>query len=250
MSFADHLNDTGIGKSVEVFSTSAGFTHEGIPLDAAFNPAFTITSKGTMLAFCEGRLGSTHDNAPKTVLMNRSNDMGCTWEGMRALTLPGCHFGPRPYIVNKDGVEKVCVLVACSRYHLREDYPDESKWQELFGIDASQLHPQAVSIAIRLVSEDDGETWKTDAMLGDRDPFLPPDMGEQWAGFGDFTGTVETIESGPHVGRMVVAISVRRRRNDCHVLPRRTWPEWQLPARLHDGLVARGMIAAQQYFSG
>lgn len=209
MQFADQLNPHGLGEAVEVFSTSAGFEYHGQPLAAAFNPAFTLTSRGTMMAFAEGRLGSSHDDAPKTVIINRSNDFGHTWEGMRALTVPGCHFGPRPYVFEKNGCERACVLVVFSRYHLKQKYPDESRWGDLLGIDFAGLHPRAVSIVVRLISDDDGETWHPEALVGDRDPFAMPETGRPWVGFGDFTGTVETIPSGPHAGRRFVAISAR-----------------------------------------
>ena len=207
--FTDHLNAEGLGNAVEIFSTRDGFRHGGLSLAAAFNPAVTLTERGTLLAFAEGRLGSSHDDAPKTVLMNRSDDMGRTWQGMRALTAPGCHFGPRPYTININGGEQVCVLVCYSRYHLRQLCPDESQWVDVFGIDASGLHPQAVTIVVRLISDDDGATWRTDALTGDSDPFRVPEPGNRWVGFGDFTGTVETIPAGPYAGRRIVGISAK-----------------------------------------
>ncbi len=207
--FTDHLNAEGLGNAVEIFSTRDGFRHGGLSLAAAFNPAVTLTERGTLLAFAEGRLGSSHDDAPKTVLMNRSDDMGRTWQGMRALTAPGCHFGPRPYTININGGEQVCVLVCYSRYHLRQLCPDESQWHDVFGIDASGLHPQAVTIVVRLISDDDGATWRTDVLTGDRDPFPVPEPDKCWVGFGDFTGTVETIPAGPHAGRRIVGISAK-----------------------------------------
>ncbi len=205
--FADHLNEDGLGDAVEVFSTDAGFRHRGLPLAAGFNPAFTLTARGTLLAFAEGRLNSSSDDAPKTVLVNRSHDMGRTWEGMRALTEPGCHFGPRPYTMNVEGRERTCVLVCYSRHQLRQHCPDESRWRKVFGIEATGLHPCAVTVVARLFSDDDGNTWTTETLTGDRDPFPVPDPGGLWIGFGDFTGTVETVHAGPHAGRRILGIS-------------------------------------------
>jgi|GEM_PF-2355935 len=207
MHFTAQLNSDGLGEAVEVFPILAGFECQGIPLAAAFNPAFTITSRGTMLAFAEGRLGSSHDDAPKTVLVNRSDNWGRTWEGMRALTMPGCHFGPRPYIIEKDGRERICVLVTFSCSHLKQQYSEETQWREVLGIGSEGPCPNAVSVVVRLISDDDGKTWQLDPLIGDRTPFSVPVTGELWIGFGDFTGTVETIPAGPYAGRRIVAVS-------------------------------------------
>ena len=43
-------------------------------------PALVMTKKGTLLAFCEGRIGSASDWADMDLLMRRSTDEGQTWE--------------------------------------------------------------------------------------------------------------------------------------------------------------------------
>jgi len=43
-------------------------------------PALVITKKGTLLAFCEGRIGTASDWADMDLLMRRSVDKGKTWE--------------------------------------------------------------------------------------------------------------------------------------------------------------------------
>jgi sialidase-1 len=43
-------------------------------------PALVITKQGTLLAFCEGRIGSASDWADMDLLMRRSTDGGKTWE--------------------------------------------------------------------------------------------------------------------------------------------------------------------------
>lgn len=43
-------------------------------------PALVITKKGTLLAFCEGRVNSASDWADIDLLMRRSTDRGATWE--------------------------------------------------------------------------------------------------------------------------------------------------------------------------
>lgn len=206
MSFTDHLNPNGLGESVDVFSTSPAFTHHDLPLLAAFNPAFVITSSGTMLAFAEGRLGCSHDAALKTVLINRSRDLGRTWEGMEALTVPGCHFGPRPYAFVTDGRERIGVLVVHTPYGLNQQRSDVSQWLDQLEIDPADMRPNAACVVIRLISDDDGETWHQEALTAERDPFADFQKKGFWVGVNDFTGTVQTIPSGPHAGRQIVAM--------------------------------------------
>lgn len=43
-------------------------------------PALVMTKKGTLLAFCEGRIGTASDWADMDLLMRRSKDGGRTWE--------------------------------------------------------------------------------------------------------------------------------------------------------------------------
>ena len=43
-------------------------------------PALVMTKKGTLLAFCEGRIGTSSDWADMDLLMRRSTDKGKSWE--------------------------------------------------------------------------------------------------------------------------------------------------------------------------
>lgn len=63
---------TGIDSTV-VFSPSSTYASMRIP-------ALVITKKGTLLAFCEGRVGTASDWADMDLLMRRSKDGGKTWE--------------------------------------------------------------------------------------------------------------------------------------------------------------------------
>ncbi|NII26297.1 exo-alpha-sialidase [Pseudoflavitalea sp. X16] len=45
-------------------------------------PALVLTKQGTLLAFCEGRVGTASDWAEMDMLMRRSTDGGKTWEPM------------------------------------------------------------------------------------------------------------------------------------------------------------------------
>ena len=206
MSFADHLNPSGLGDAVEVFPLAAGFTHHDMPLVCAFNPACIITSRGTLLAFAEGRLGISEDHGLKTVLVNRSDDMGRTWEGMRALIAPGCSFGPRPYLYEKDGRERIGVLVTHTPYGPDQEEADIPRWLEGLEVDPADVRPDVACLVVRLTSDDDGQTWRQEVLTGDRDPFVGFEEQGYWTSCCDLTGTIETIPCGPHAGRLFVAM--------------------------------------------
>jgi len=67
-------------------------------------PALVLTQKGTLLAFCEGRIGSASDTTDMDMLMRRSTDGGKTWEPARVIASrqTGATSNPTP-IVDKDG---------------------------------------------------------------------------------------------------------------------------------------------------
>ncbi len=67
-----------MGEAIEVFSTSSDLRVREMPLISAFNPACMITEKGTLLAFAEGRFGSSNDNSDKSVQIYERYIKKCT----------------------------------------------------------------------------------------------------------------------------------------------------------------------------
>lgn len=59
--------------SVQVFAPGGAYASMRIP-------ALVLSKKGTLLAFCEGRIGTASDWADMDLLMRRSRDGGKTWE--------------------------------------------------------------------------------------------------------------------------------------------------------------------------
>ena len=52
-------------------------------------PSLVVAGDGTILAFCEGRVGGFHDHQALYVLLKRSTDNGVTWEPMQTLVGDG-----------------------------------------------------------------------------------------------------------------------------------------------------------------
>ncbi|AXY72623.1 exo-alpha-sialidase [Paraflavitalea soli] len=67
-------------------------------------PALVLTQKGTLLAFCEGRIGSASDTTDMDLLLRRSTDGGKSWEPtvVIAARQTGATSNPTP-IVDRDG---------------------------------------------------------------------------------------------------------------------------------------------------
>jgi sialidase-1 len=68
-------------------------------------PALVITKKGTLLAFCEGRIGTASDWADMDMIMKRSTDGGKTWQPnvIIAPKVSGQPTSNATPIVDKDG---------------------------------------------------------------------------------------------------------------------------------------------------
>lgn len=94
-------------------------------------PALVVTPKGTLLAFCEGRIGTASDWADMNLIMRRSTDGGQTWEAIKILdTQKGGPAGNPTPIVDEKGI-----------VHL--------------------LYQKDYAEAFYTYSDDDGISWKT-----------------------------------------------------------------------------------------
>src|SRR5574337_866567 len=75
---AHKLSATAIVDSSIVFEPDALYTSTRIP-------ALVMTPKGTLLAFCEGRIGTASDWADMNLLLRRSTDGGKTWQPIQII---------------------------------------------------------------------------------------------------------------------------------------------------------------------
>ncbi len=88
-------------------------------------PALLVTSKGTLLAFCEARSGSASDSAPADVVLRRSLNNGKSWTPAQVVAhFPGFTVGnPTPVEDRKTGV--VWLLVTANPAGVTEKEIDE-----------------------------------------------------------------------------------------------------------------------------
>lgn len=94
-------------------------------------PALVITPKGTLIAFCEGRIGTASDWADMNLLMRRSTDGGRSWGNIKIIDSNiGAPVGNPTPIVDERGIVHLIY---------QRDYAE----------------------AFYTSSDDDGVTWKT-----------------------------------------------------------------------------------------
>jgi sialidase-1 len=144
-------------------------------------PALVKTVKGTLLAFCEGRVNSQSDHGDIDIVLRRSEDGGKTWGENVVVRDRGNHQvgNPCPLVDKKTGR---IFLLCC------ESSSSESQVLKGTGVrEVSIFH-----------SDDDGLTWSQPQIITDmvkRDNW-------HWYATGPCSGI--QIESGRHAGRLVV----------------------------------------------
>lgn len=94
-------------------------------------PALVVTPKGTLLAFCEGRIGSASDWADMNLLVRRSTDGGKTWERSQIIdTKKGAPVGnPTPIVDEKGNVHLLYQKDYAEAYYTWSD-DDGRSWKK------------------------------------------------------------------------------------------------------------------------
>jgi sialidase-1 len=127
-------------QQVEVFTAGEGGYH------TYRIPALITSSKGTLLAFCEGRRNSASDTGNIDLLLRRSNDGGRTWQPLQTIA----DFGedtignPAPVVERKTGA--IILLLTSNPGRATEKGITERATQERRTVWITR-------------STDDGQTW-------------------------------------------------------------------------------------------
>jgi sialidase-1 len=133
-------------------------------------PALAVTSKGSVLAFCEGRKTSASDRGDIDLMYKRSTDAGVTWSPMMLLHEEG---GDAKIVIGNP-----CVVVDGDAVIL---------------VFTRNAHDVFVTR-----SEDDGKTWAKPREIT-KDVF-----GKDWTWFVAGPGNGIVLKRGPHAGRLVM----------------------------------------------
>ena len=148
-------------------------------------PALAVAVNGDVLAFCEGRRASSHDQGEIDLLMKSSADGGRTWSDQRVIwndTLNTCG-NPCPVVDEEAGV--VWLL---------------STWNR-----GDDTEPQIIAKTSRdtrrvfaLCSQDNGETWSVPREVTDKT------KKPEWTWYATGPGAGIQIKNGPYRGRLII----------------------------------------------
>lgn len=200
------LPPPGVSDRIEVFQP--GLEIDGETVSRTFQPSFTTTADGTLLGFCQGRVGNGWDDDMKVVLVNRSFDHGRTWEGARAICSPMNHFAVSSFTTGNPGAEVISVLTCVDLNLTRQYYGNDPKrMRDRTCLDLGELGEATAGVLCRFVSVDQGDTWRMETLTGDRSP-----LGQTYEGntliFLNAIGQIQEAKSGAHRGRLFMAAPV------------------------------------------
>lgn len=125
---AHKLSATAIVDSSIVFEPDALYASTRIP-------ALVITPRGTLLAFCEGRIGTASDWADMNLLLRRSIDGGKTWQPVQIIdSNKGAPVGnPTPIVDNNGTVHLIYQKDYAEAFYTSSD-DDGQTWKKAFNI--------------------------------------------------------------------------------------------------------------------
>jgi sialidase-1 len=158
-------------------------------------PALIVTKKGTVLAFCEGRMKSRRDSGDIDLLLRRSVDGGKTWNPQQVVWDNGdtvCG-NPCPVIDEKTGT--IWLLMT---WNLANDH-------ERMIVKGTSVDTRRVFVTS---SEDDGLTWSEPKDIT-RDVKKP-----NWSWYATGPGVGIQLKKGKHKGRMVIPCDHKRSGNE------------------------------------
>jgi sialidase-1 len=152
-------------------------------------PTLAVSTQGTVLAFCEGRVNSHQDEDDMDVVLKRSVDGGRTWGPLQVLANDG-----------KNPCKNQCpVVLPSGRILLVWLW---NKW-------ISSENGRTTREVFVMHSDDDGVTWSKPRNIT-ASVYQP---GWRWYGTGPCHGIVKRSE--PHKGRVVIA--ARHNAKDTHM---------------------------------
>lgn len=148
-------------------------------------PALAVTSKGTVLAFCEGRKTSRSDTGNIDTVLKRSTDGGKTWSGQAVIWDDGGHTCGNPCVVVDGDTGTIWLLSTWNR-------GDDHERQIIAG---TSKDTRRVFVSC---SRDDGITWSK-----------PKEITQEtkkpgWTWYATGPGSGIQINRGPHKGRLVI----------------------------------------------
>ena len=192
------------GLSERTLAFEPGFEVYGEVVCRTFQPSYVVTRTGVLIAFCQGRLRGGRDDDPKVILTSRSRDWGATWSPARAVSGRITHYAVSAYLSERDGRERVSVLSMVDLRGTENIYDkDYGEMRAQSGIDIDAVGRDTPMVLCRFDSDDDGDTWTMETLLGDRSP-LNHRYSDGTLIMFNAVGQVHAISEGPYRGRYVL----------------------------------------------
>lgn len=148
-------------------------------------PSIILTSKGTLLALCEGRVASVSDSGDIHVLLRRSTDGGRTFSPIQIVWEDGKNTCGDPCPVLDRATGTIHLLMT---HNLGKDRES----QIIAGTAAGNRSVWITS------SNDDGQTWSKPREI------TRQVKNDEWAWYATGPGIGIQIQHGPHAGRLVI----------------------------------------------
>lgn len=148
-------------------------------------PAIVVSTKGSVLAFCEGRKNGPADTGAIDVVLRRSMDSGETWGATKVIWSDGPNTCDNPTAIVDRQTDTIWLFV---NHNVAED--DE------------QTIARGRSKAARTVwvskSDDDGITWSKPTEI------TKMVTKSEWGWYATGPGVGIQLEHGPHAGRLLI----------------------------------------------
>jgi sialidase-1 len=148
-------------------------------------PAIITTTKGTILAFCEGRKNSAADAGDIDLLLKRSVDGGKTWSAQQVIWDDSTNTCGNPCPVVDESTGAICLLMT---HNLGEDKEGDI-------VKRTARSTRTVWIS---KSSDDGVTWTKPEEI------TSTTKKTNWGWYATGPGIGIQIKYGPHKGRLVI----------------------------------------------
>lgn len=148
-------------------------------------PALTVTTAGTVLAFCEGRKHGGGDSGDIDLLVRRSTDGGTTWSAQQVIWDDAGNCCGNPCVVVDRTTGAVLLL---STWNRGDDHEGQ--------IIAQKSRDTRRVFALR--SDDDGVTWSTPREI------TATTKRTNWTWYATGPGSGIEVERGPHARRLVI----------------------------------------------
>lgn len=156
-------------------------------------PAVVVTTKGTILAFAEGRRLSGSDTGDIDVVLKRSTDGGCTWGPLQVIWDSGRNTSGNPTPVVDQETGRIWLFMS---HNLGHQFASGAR--------------DGVRTIWVTYSDDDGLTWAEPRNISDQ----VQSPGTTWDATGPGVGI--QLRHGPNAGRLVIPLFWRVIYSDDH----------------------------------